>query len=43
MSYDVIIRNGLVVDGTGVAARHADVALSDGRIAEVGKISGIAA
>ena len=42
MSYDVIIRNGLVVDGTGAPARHADVALADGRIAEVGKISGTA-
>ena len=25
MSYDVVIKNGLLVDGTGAPARHADV------------------
>lgn len=33
--YDILIRNGLVVDGTGVAPRVADVAIQDGRIAAV--------
>ncbi|MFZ4519346.1 MAG: N-acyl-D-amino-acid deacylase family protein [Microthrixaceae bacterium] len=32
---DLIIRNGTVVDGTGAPARHADVAVTDGRITEV--------
>jgi N-acyl-D-amino-acid deacylase len=40
MSYDVIIRGGTVVDGTGAAPRTADVAISDGVIAEVGRVSG---
>ena len=38
--YDLIIKNGLVVDGTGAPAFHADVAISGGRIVEVGEVSG---
>jgi N-acyl-D-aspartate/D-glutamate deacylase len=34
--YDLLIRGGSVIDGTGSAARPADVAVSDGRIAAVG-------
>src|SRR5215469_7297033 len=37
MAYDLIIRNGIIVDGTGAPRRHADVAISDGLIAEIGK------
>lgn len=36
--YDVVIRGGKVVDGTGKAAYDADVAVKDGRIAAVGKL-----
>jgi N-acyl-D-amino-acid deacylase len=39
-TYDLIIRNGLVVDGSGGAPFQADVAVTDGRIAEVGAIDG---
>ncbi|MEO1568372.1 MAG: amidohydrolase family protein [Pseudomonadota bacterium] len=35
--YDLIIRNGTVVDGTGAASRTADVAIKDGLIAAVGE------
>ena len=38
--YDVIIRNGLVVDGEGAPGRAADVAIQGGRIAAVGAIQG---
>ena len=38
--YDVLIKGGRVVDGTGIAARTADVAIKDGRIAEIGDLSG---
>ncbi|WFE55465.1 amidohydrolase family protein [Micromonospora sp. WMMD712] len=36
--YDVVVRSGTVVDGTGDAARTGDVAISDGRIVAVGCI-----
>src|SRR5271156_2597513 len=38
MSYDLIIRGGRVVDGSGAAPRTADIAVQDGLIAEVGRI-----
>ena len=37
--FDVVIRNGLVIDGTGAPGQVADVALNDGRIAAVGEVS----
>ena len=37
--YDAIIRGGRIVDGLGGPARTADLAIQDGRIAEIGKIS----
>ncbi|TMA57781.1 MAG: amidohydrolase [Deltaproteobacteria bacterium] len=39
MAYDLLIQNGTVIDGTGAPQRHADVAVADGRIVEVGKIT----
>jgi N-acyl-D-aspartate/D-glutamate deacylase len=36
---DLVIRNGLVVDGTGGAPFEADVAIRGGTIAEVGRVS----
>jgi len=39
MSYDLLIKNGTVIDGTGAPRRQADVAIKDGRIAEIGRIS----
>jgi N-acyl-D-aspartate/D-glutamate deacylase len=38
--FDLVIRNGSVIDGTGAAARDADVAVSDGRVVVVGKFDG---
>jgi N-acyl-D-aspartate/D-glutamate deacylase len=38
--YDLIIRGGTVVDGTGSPARAADIGVVDGRVAGVGHISG---
>ena len=38
--FDLVVRGGTVIDGTGTAARAADVALHDGRVAEVGVVSG---
>ena len=40
MAYDLLIRNGLVIDGTGAPGRHADVAVTDGKIVEIGRLDG---
>src|SRR5882672_5262268 len=41
--YDLIIRNGRVVDGSGRAAFNADVAIKDDRIVRIGDLRGAAA
>lgn len=43
MTYDLVIRNGTVVDGTGAPRVHVDIGVKDGLITEVGKVSGSAA
>ncbi|MDQ1460467.1 MAG: hypothetical protein QOI08_1951 [Actinomycetota bacterium] len=40
--HDLVIRGGTVVDGTGAAARTADVAVAGGVIAAVGRVDGSA-
>jgi N-acyl-D-aspartate/D-glutamate deacylase len=39
---DVVIRGGTLVDGTGAPRRTADVAVRDGRVVEVGRVSSTA-
>lgn len=41
--YDLIIRGGLVIDGSGEGGRAADVAVKAGRIAAIGALEGAAA
>src|SRR5437763_6455864 len=43
MPVDLLIKSGLVVDGTGAPGGHADVAIAGRKIAEIGKLDGIAA
>ena len=38
--FDLVIRHGRVVDGTGGPAFEADVAIRDGRIVQVGQVAG---
>jgi N-acyl-D-amino-acid deacylase len=40
MAYDLLIKNGTVVDGTGCPRYQADIAVIDRRIAEIGKPDG---
>lgn len=43
MAHDMLIKNGTVVDGTGAPRFRADVAVADGKIAEVGTVTDSAA
>ena len=38
MAFDLVIRNGTVVDGSGFGSYRADVGIVGGRIARVGRI-----
>jgi N-acyl-D-amino-acid deacylase len=38
MAHDLVIKNGMLVDGTGAPARRADVAITGGKIAEIGRV-----
>ena len=39
MAYDLLIKNGRVVDGSGAPGFHADVAVQNGKIVGVGKFN----
>ena len=39
MTYDIVIRGGRIVDGTGSAAFTGDVAVSDGKVAAIGTVA----
>jgi N-acyl-D-aspartate/D-glutamate deacylase len=42
MTYDLLVKNGRIVDGSGMPAFFGDVAVRNGKIVEVGKLSGSA-
>jgi N-acyl-D-amino-acid deacylase len=39
MSYDLVIKNGMVIDGSGGQRYRADVGVKDGKIATIGRIN----
>src|SRR5438874_8443793 len=39
MTYDLVVKNGMVVDGTGLPRYRADVGIRHGKIVEMGRIS----
>ena len=39
MAHDLLIKNGMLVDGTGAPARRADLAITGGTIAEIGRVT----
>ncbi len=43
MTYDILIKNGRIVDGSGGPSYRGDVGIKDGKIVEIGKLSGPAA
>ena len=36
MALDILIKNGMVIDGLGTPAFHADIAIKDGKIDKIG-------
>jgi len=40
MAFDTIIKGGKVIDGSGLPMRTADVGIKDGRVTDVGHLSG---
>jgi N-acyl-D-amino-acid deacylase len=42
MAYDLLVKNGRIIDGSGMPSFRGDVAVSNGKIAELGRLSGSA-
>ena len=40
MSYDLVIKNGKIIDGSGLPGFHGDVAVCGGRIVEIRRVNG---
>jgi N-acyl-D-aspartate/D-glutamate deacylase len=43
MAYDLVIKNGMIIDGTGFARYRGDIGITNGTITEIGHINGAAA
>src|SRR3990167_9981228 len=43
MAFDLVVRNGMIVDGSGLPRYRGDIGIKDGRSGEVGRLDGVAA
>jgi N-acyl-D-aspartate/D-glutamate deacylase len=43
MAFDLLVRNGTIVDGSGLPRFRGDVGIKDGKIAEIGRLNGASA
>jgi N-acyl-D-amino-acid deacylase len=43
MAFDLVVKNGMIVDGSGLPRYRGDIGVKDGKIAEIGRINGAAA
>jgi N-acyl-D-amino-acid deacylase len=42
MTYDLVVKNGMIVDGSGLPRYRGDIGIKDGKIAEIGRIASAA-
>ncbi len=42
MAFDLVVKNGMIVDGSGLPRYRGDVGVKDGKIVEIGRINGAA-
>src|SRR5580698_5315041 len=40
MTFDLVVKNGMIVDGSGLPRYRGDVGVKDGKIAEIGRLTG---
>jgi len=43
MAFDLVVKNGMIIDGSGLPRYRGDVGVRDGRIVEIGRLNGAAA
>src|SRR5258708_25547178 len=43
MAFDLVVKNGMIVDGSGLPRYRGDIGVKDGKIAEIGRINCAAA
>src|SRR5437868_2029076 len=43
MAFDLLVKNGMIVDGSGLPRYRGDVGVKDGKIVEIGRLNGAAA
>ncbi len=42
MAFDLVVKNGMIIDGSGLPRFRGDIGVKDGKIAEIGRINGAA-